>query len=85
MLCNCGRLAKYLHPATDESSCNKRFVCPTYDEQTQTIHDLKTTLSEVMDISVRLSTFREGTKHQTKALEDWNSLMRKMKKEGYCL
>ena len=84
MVCNCGKPAKYLHTG-DVYSCNKRQVCPTYEEQAQAIIDLETTLIEVMDISVRLNVFREGTNHQKMALEDWNALMRKMSKESYCL
>lgn len=51
MLCNCGRPGKYIHfiDGKEVDSCNKRIVCPTYDELVDYNRDLNLEIKILQD------------------------------------
>ena len=59
--CNCGRAFKYNHPNGLES-CNKHNVCPTYEDQVNTIDVLRSSIRQYKN---------GGPNYQRKLLHDF--------------
>lgn len=62
-ICNCGKPSRYIHMNNDTvaSSCNKHFVCPTYDELvkknqelTRELHKKSALLDKIKSVFVDL-------------------------------
>ena len=79
--CNCGREWKYIHLDSEELSCNKYSVCPTYGELENKVKELKTDLSSALTIADELSTFREGSTSYFKAVDKLHTLQNKYQGE----
>ena len=67
-ICNCGRPAHYKHG--DEYSCNKMFICPTYDNLSKL----------VIQSHLGLIKIYAATNHITEVLNK-NSILKVMDKE----
>jgi len=76
--CNCGKPVRYTHHTEggDMGSCNKYFVCKTYEQLLQEKEKYKEIAEVAIGIAVALRTYREGTQSYNEADSDLDKIIR---------
>jgi len=68
-LCNCGKEVRYMHRApdgTDNMSCNKRVICPSYEELYETNKELVSDLFKLLSSAGDVLTYKDSSKYYEK-------------------